>query len=195
MGFRDYITFNKGKIYLVGGVAILALVAFAFGRYLSPTKTVVTEKAVEVEKQVVVEKVVTQVKIVKVADNKTNTHTVEHDVKKADGTEDKTVTTDTSTQTEVKTDTDAAKQADKTATKTEYKIVERTVFTETAKPSWHVGVLGGVTLTEFPAGGWHVGPDRLVLGGEVDHRFIGPVSLGAWGLTSGQVGVKLGLEF
>lgn len=75
------------------------------------------------------------------------------------------------------------------ATRTQ--IVE--VHTETPKKSsWGISLMPGYQ--------WHGTPfvdakGPLVIGASVEHRFIGPVSLGAWGSTSGAAGVTLRAEF
>lgn len=60
------------------------------------------------------------------------------------------------------------------------------------RPAWSVSlmpgaqVLGSKAVTLF-------GP--LVVGASVEHRFIGPISLGVWGSTSGAIGATLRTEF
>lgn len=52
-------------------------------------------------------------------------------------------------------------------------------------PNWRVGGLVGVDLS---------GPSPAY-GGQVERRIIGPVYVGAWGLSSGQAGLSVGVEF
>lgn len=37
--------------------------------------------------------------------------------------------------------------------------------------------------------------NRQVYGGAVDYRLLGPITIGAWGLSSGAAGLSLGLRF
>jgi len=54
-------------------------------------------------------------------------------------------------------------------------------------PSWKVDALAGVDTTNVKGG--------IVYGVGVSKQFIGPVSLGVWGLTNGVVGASVGITF
>lgn len=60
---------------------------------------------------------------------------------------------------------------------------ERTVTA--ARPDWRVGPMVGF---DFRSG-------TVAYGGQVERRILGPVSVGAFGLSSGVAGVSLSLEF
>ncbi len=62
---------------------------------------------------------------------------------------------------------------------------ESTQTVSTSRP-YHVSALAGVSVQDLksPVYGIHVSKD-----------FIGPVNLGAWGLTDGSVGVSIGVSF
>lgn len=61
---------------------------------------------------------------------------------------------------------------------------ERRVEVRTPLPDWRIGGLVGLDLRTGPT-----------YGAEVQRRLWGPVYVEAWGITSGAVGVGLGLEF
>jgi hypothetical protein len=67
-----------------------------------------------------------------------------------------------------------------------------TLHTVDARPSWSVSLMPGVQFAGSKAVTVY-GP--AVLGASVDHRFIGPVFLGAWGSSSGAAGISIRGEF
>jgi hypothetical protein len=56
--------------------------------------------------------------------------------------------------------------------------------------NWHVSALVGASVNLKPLG---MGPLRY--GASVERRVLGPVWVGAWGLSSGEGGVSLGVVF
>ena len=60
--------------------------------------------------------------------------------------------------------------------------------TEPARPAWSVSLMPGAQLAGAKAIPLY-GP--LVLGASAEHRFIGPVSIGAWASTSGAAGISI----
>lgn len=182
-------------------VVVLAAVAifvggYASGRYVAPEKVVVTEKLVkvEVEKVVVQERTKTEVKVVRVQDERRRLHKEETERKWANGTQERKVVTD--------------ENVDKTVREQEIKYVDRQVVVEKEKrvevavekeklverkrPDWRAGALVGYSLPVPELG---LGVSNLALGLEVERRIAGPISVGAWGLTSGQAGLMLNVEF
>jgi hypothetical protein len=64
---------------------------------------------------------------------------------------------------------------------------DREVKVERARPDWRAGALVGVDPFHPLSG--------FVYGATVERRVLGPVWLGAWGLSSRAVGLSLSLEF
>lgn len=95
-----------------------------------------------------------------------------------DGTKTEKVSERVATKAETTTATDASSSA------STYKKTERA-------PDWRIGVLVGGAWKEpaLPLAG------PLVLGGYVEHRFVGPFSLGVWGTTQGAAGASVSGEF
>ena len=60
------------------------------------------------------------------------------------------------------------------------------------RPNWSVSLMPGVQFAGEKAVALY-GPG--VLGASVEHRFIGPVFLGAWGSTSGAAGISIRSEW
>jgi predicted Zn-dependent protease len=54
------------------------------------------------------------------------------------------------------------------------------------KPLWKVSGLGGLNVHSL---------STPIYGGEVEHRLVGPISVGVWGLSNSTGGVSLSLEF
>ena len=84
------------------------------------------------------------------------------------------VTTTTDTVTKV-VDTD--KQEDKT----------NSVTTPSKQSKWNVAVIGGIDATNIAKG--------LTYGASVNKEVIGPVTAGVYGLSNGNFGVSIGLNF
>lgn len=116
-------------------------------------------------------KIVTQTQTVTVHD--TNVVTVVKEVTKPDGEVDKTTTTtDLST---TNTDT-TSKNTD-------------TIIKDNQKPNWIVGGTAGLDLKSSPT---------TLYGVRVEHRFIGPIFLGGYGMagtSSTTAGLSVSLEF
>lgn len=158
---------TKGRIFLG---AVLILGAFAFGRYSAPEKIKVEKEIVrvEVEKK---EKSKDQS-----VDEQKDTTTIE--VTKPDGTKIKkrVVRQDRKTETSTDEKTDRVSQTKKKETK----VVENSRRIS-------VSVIAGPNFTDLKA--------PIVFGGYISRPFMGPVTLGIWGLSSGVGGVSVGLQF
>lgn len=76
-------------------------------------------------------------------------------------------------------------------TRADTAVVTRAETRPVRPPDWRVGALVGGSLTApmLPLSG------PLAVGVIVERRIIGPVSLGVWGLSSGQAGVAITGEF
>ena len=191
---------------VVSYVAVL-VVGAAVGWQMKPTQveTKETVKVVTVEKQVVVEHETVRVEVVRVKDtqvvDRTRTETTE--TKLPDGTTTKKVTEEKNIDSVIHDNTNSTQV--KVVTVEKQIVVEKEVFKEkivTLEPNkWHMGLLVGVAPRfDNPAA------TPLMLGLEVEHRFIGPVFLGGWvmagspvvggfNVTNAAVGLKVGLSF
>lgn len=193
---------NKVKIITVIVIALaLFLGGYGAGRHLVPAKVVVTEKVrVEtVEKQVVVTKVETEVKVVYVKDTAKDTHTETTTTKQANGVVVTKVVEDIHLKTEVKDNsaTNVVSNITKTDDKKSVTEKDKTTTTTYDKPKWSVALLPGYDFSGHSANYLlsTLPVQHLMLGVAVDHRFIGPISLGVWANTSGNGGASVRLEF
>ncbi len=165
-------------------VCIALLVAVGAGRFLVPTKTAI----MTVQKTVYKDRIVTQtvqseaktVEHVVYRDHTTVVYkdgTVEHRdiVKTENATGDKTVT-----------------KSSKAVEQTQEAFKSATKEVTNAKPQWRVNLLAGVETFNLKAPQL-LGP--VALGVQVERRLIGPVWIGAFGLSSGSAGLSVGVEF
>jgi hypothetical protein len=151
--------------------AVLALAAsFAFGRFTAPARVEVKKEIVTVE----VEKKSTQ-KDQSVDQNK---KTTEIELTRPDGTKIKKKVTQSEKQTNTQVD-QLVEHAAKTQ-ETESKVIE-------TASRLTVSLIAGPNFTDFKA--------PLTYGCHISRPFFGPVTLGVWGLSSGQGGISLGLQF
>jgi archaellum component FlaD/FlaE len=161
------LSLDKNTVILTGTCTLLA---FAAGWYATPTKTVTVTKTVEVEK--------------KTETSKTDQDKKEHkdvtivEVTKPDGSKEK--------RTEVRDSTETSTQTNKSDTD------QRSTTTEQTKEV----TAGGSTLTLSLLGGVYVtSPEETVYGGAVTHKFIGPLSLGVFGMSNKTGGLVVSLNF
>lgn len=151
---------------------VTVLTAFAFGRYSAPEKVKIETKTVEVEK-----KTTDQTKKV---DRNKHLKTVTTTEERPDGT--KVTTTTTTVDTDTKSNTDTAINDDKTKN------------TETTKEVTR----GGNKVTISALAGAKVSfsePLTPIYGGMVNKELLGPITIGAFGLSDGVGGIALGLTF
>ena len=150
------------------GVTVV-VIAFAAGRYSTPTKTVTQIKTVEIEKKVEDKKVDN--------DHKTHLKRTKTEVDKPDGS--KTITTVTENVTEDKTKSDDKtvdnKTKDTTATKTESKGNSQVT----------ISALSGVDVTN----------GHYVFGASVYKPVLGPIGIGVFGLSDLTFGAQVGITF
>lgn len=189
MSYLDVFYAIRPYLKYVGILAALG-VAFAFGRFgtAEHIRTETVEKIVFKDR--VVEKAVE--KIVYVDRTKTKTSKTSATVRLPDGTITETV----------KETTDTATAIDLDAHKTIYvdRVVEvatdrkDTAERDTPMPDWRVSILSGVNI---PAINTATGPalNQLVIGGSVERRIVGPLHAGVWGVSTGAVGLLVGVEF
>lgn len=112
------------------------------------------------------------VEVVKTVKERVKVQTKTRKETKPDGTrvEETTVT---------KTDTDVKTAGSKTSD------VEAVTVQKFKQHDWSVRGMAG----------WDFSRGVVVYGAGVDRRVVGPVSIGAWGLSSGVVGVSVGVTF
>lgn len=163
---------EKNRKLLLAGIAVaLGAGLFWAGRYTAPVKieTKIVDRIVKVQE--------TKKDEEKKAHVVTNKHKVV--TKKPDGT------------VVIVTDTNKDNQSDTVKHEEAKVVIQRVVETHTVttylRPDWRVGLLGGVDISN-PL-------QNPFFGGHVEHRFIGPLYIGAWGLSNKDVGVSLTLEF
>src|ERR1041385_3269069 len=107
---------------------------------------------------------------------------------------EETTTTETHAATPRTADTRRASVATKKQEQqsaTQQTVVELRTVTP-VRPRWSVSLMPGAQVFGTKAVTLF-GP--AVLGASVEHRFVGPVSLGAWGSTSGAAGITIRTEF
>lgn len=184
---------NRKRI-LVGVVLLVTHASiYSLGRIMVPERIKVEEKlkVVEVEKQVVV--VQEQVKIEKVylKDEKQRIRREEHTLAHPNGLVETKKTEDINIDSVVREQdvkfvdrevkTEVVKYVDRE--------VEKLVTKEKPLPDWRLTPMIGFNVSNG------FSTNQFVYGGEIQRRVLGPVSIGAWGLSSGTVGVSASLEF
>ncbi len=182
------------KPVLAGAVICLCVGSYAIGRYATAPEVVYQEKVVEVEveKVVEVEKIVEKKVYVASTQKRERRHTTE--VKAPDGTVTKTETVDTGEKTDVKTTEDRA--TERVVEKEVVKYVDREVqAARTNPPDWKATPLLGANLPAILGAKAFDPLKQLSAGLNVERRIAGPFSAGVWGLSSGQVGVSVTIEF
>jgi len=63
---------------------------------------------------------------------------------------------------------------------------ESTKIVERDAPAWKVGVMAGTLVT---------GNFKPIYGASIEHRFVGPIYLGVFGLNNGTAGLTVSLSF
>lgn len=190
---------KKYLMFVAGGLGLL-LVGYGWGRYATPAKVVTKTEVQVVQTEHVVEKVVTEIKVVKVDNTQKSSHHAVYDVSHPDGTKEHHETTDENVSQVIQTQAD--KLIDVVHEKETIKYVDKEVVktVEAKKPDWRLGALAGFSIPETFGSqkeGYRLLPSlgAVQLGVDLDRRILGPISVGVWGLSSGSVGVKVGLEW
>jgi hypothetical protein len=175
--------------------AMLAVaLAYALGRYGVPERVVVTERVrvEQVEHQVVVTQERVRVERVEVAQAARAVHREQTTTRQPNGAVQTRVVEDeraeASRGTVERSQADTQARAESTRTEKEDAQASRTV--EAARPAWRVHALVGVRLSDVLGG--KLAP---AYGAALERRVLGPLSVGAWGLSTGTVGVSVSLEF
>jgi hypothetical protein len=193
--------------------AALLAIGVGIGWGVKPTQVRTEEKVklVEVEKKDTrIDELLTEVQSLKTEISKAKTAQVDEKYHKevvettdTTGAKTKKTTIDKNVdshtvETEVKTQVQVVtveKQVVVTQTVTVEKEVTKEKIVTPVLTQWHFGALVGVNPQLLPI----PNVNSYIFGAEVEHRFIGPIYLGVWGMgsTAGQGfgGVKIGMDF
>lgn len=187
--------------WLIWGGVLLAthVVAFAFGRYLVPPNVVFKDqlKIVEVEHQVVAVQEKVRVEKVYIQEESKRIHREEHTVAHPNGMVETRKTEDINVEKVVKengiqyVDREIIKEVEKRVDVE--KLVEKKVEVQ-VRPDWRVTPLVGLDVPRAISNPV-AAQSAIVFGGQVERRILGPISAGAWGLSNGNVGVAVSVEF
>ena len=185
---KDFL--KKHRITAIVGLIAL-IIGVSFGRYATPEKVVIKTKEVEVEKIVVVEKKVLVKEEVKKTAKRKNISTKK--VTKPDGTiiEETNESEEDVTFADTKEKEGSEVLTEKEAIKTTKAERETKFDTKRLKVSALVGVetdkVGGKSgLLKDPP---------MIYGIHASYSFFGPISVGAFGLTSKEFGISIGIQF
>lgn len=159
-------------LFIALGAIVALAVAFAAGRYTTPTKTVERVEYVERVREVRL------TQIARVTDIKWKRVTVT--------TPDGTTTATEEAETHENENSSEVAKTDKDNKATTEKV------TTAAKSQWTIFVTPGVTI---PMAGNSFSAVRPTIGVQVNRRLLGPVWAGAWFQTFGAAGVSVGLEW
>jgi hypothetical protein len=193
---ESFFSTNKHWIYIV----LIALALFgagaAVGRYLSPPKTIVTEKVHEVTKTQVVTQTKTEVQIVKVHDQQTQERVHRTIVEGIDpvGCKSKTTVEDINVDSVVHDNTHDTRvqYVDRVVERWQDRIVEKQTKV-LSQPDWSVYAGVGVDATYFLGQIQHgiPGLQGFVVQAGIDRRLVGPFWAGVWANTEGVAGLNL----
>lgn len=157
---------NKKKY---GLVTVSALAIFALGRYTAPEKIKIETKIVEVEKKT------DQTK--KKSKENTRRKTTKRKTTKPDG--------------EVIEETIKEKETSQTDTTENKTTEENRKSSSTSKEQ----TAGGSRVNLSALGGFDLNTGRPIYGASLTKSFIGPTTIGIWGLNNLSCGVTLGISF
>ncbi len=186
-------TTKRWFVASAAGLAVL-LATFWAGRAMAPAKVVTVDK-VRTETQVVEKvKTVTVHDVIQAKAEEATVRTVV--VTRTRWLPGGGAETESTATTATDTATHETKQAHAGATQDRAADVRtQTVETHTStsvRPQWSLSLMPGYQWHGTPFIDVH-GP--LVIGASVEHQFLGPVSLGAWGSTSGAAGITVRSEW
>lgn len=162
-------------------LAIALLVGYAFGRYTTPTKVEIKKEVVTVEKKVLDTE---EMKRIELERNK-KLRTITTEITRPDGTKEKTTRTVQVTSTNKTTDkeTKTHEETEKETKQTESKLVENN------RSGLTISAMAGLDVTNLSS------PQKPVYGGHIQKSLLGPIGIGAFGLTNGTCGMSVGLSF
>jgi hypothetical protein len=182
----------KTALWAAIAVLLLTLAAFAIGRGTAPVKV---EKKVEIEiVEVESVRIEWRDKIVEkkvyVKSQATSSRTEEREVRKPDGTVEKTKMEVRGMETLVSSGTESSSEQSGTARK-DSQISSKEIMSLSTenKPDWNISLLVGAST------GSKLLPPPMTAGVHVQRRILGPVYVGVWGMTDVSAGLSVGFEF
>jgi hypothetical protein len=193
---KNFVTNHKLVVLYAVLAVLIAGLGFVVGRYLSPPKTVVTEKVREVTKTQVVTQIKTEIQVVKVHDQQQQEKIHRTIVEGVDppGCKSKTTTEDINIDTVVHDNTHdtTIQYVDRVVEKWQDRIVEKQTKVLT-QPDWSLYAGIGVDATYFLGQGQHgiPGLQGFVVQAGIDRRILGPFWMGVFGNSEGVAGLNL----
>lgn len=155
------------------------LVGYGFAAHLAPDKVKTVEVQVESDKsKETIRKLLAQVETLQQS-SRVTTVTI------YSPTTGKPLKTTTEAKTETTRKTDTSVQVLHSREAESSKAVTKAVEVERSRPAWRLTPMAGIDLRS----------GAFSFGGMISHRLVGPISVGAFGLSSGTVGVGISLEF
>jgi hypothetical protein len=205
---------SENKKLIVGlilAAALLAAGGFVAGRHSAPAKITTVEHTVTTNDTATIMDAISKLsqrmdQLATLAQQQ-KVHVVRVTEKDPNGTTKTTVTTDKDTDTQAKTQTDVVTQAtNQTQIKTESQAKTDEVKTVTVinskRSAWGLELQPGLNFAQMfgssqpysllPTSNPYL--HYAVLGVGIDHRLIGPLSVGAWANTNGAGGLTLRLD-
>jgi hypothetical protein len=176
---------TKKKLLALGVVALALLVGFAFGKFTTKPNIKIQEKVVtQIQTQVVYkDKIVTNTVVVHdKAKNLIEDTTTD---KKPDGEVITTVHEHLVENTQSTNNSQTVKQDQGTDKTTETQTATKTTTITQSQANWRLAAFAGLNTSGLKAPGSLLISGPLEYGGEIDHRFIGPIWLGALAEKSG----------
>lgn len=167
---------NKNK-WLILGAILLFVFGLSIGRYATPPDKVTKIEKVEIEKIVYIKEQE------KVEQKKKFKHTIEKTL--PDGTIIKD-TIETDEQNLFVKEKEQSQEEKASSSKEEKEVGV------TSKGRWLINGMVGADVSSGIDGQIK---EILVYGIQVDYRILGPIHIGAWGVTSKEAGLSVGLEF
>lgn len=166
---------------IAAALAVALLVGYAFGRFMTPTKVEIKKEIVTVEKKVVDQE---ELKRIELERNK-KLRTVITEITHPDGRKEKTTRVIEVTSTKKNTDQEKKthEETEKETKQTETKLVEN------KGPGVTISALVGLDVLNLST------PQKPVYGGHIQKSILGPIGLGAFGMTNGVCGMSVGLTF
>lgn len=194
--------FNKVNFSVIGIAIVACVVCFYVGRMTAPVKTTTKTETIVVEKTVEYDRIADIVKRTIIESQKTqlNNDKTETKVTKTspDGTKiEEVVTVDKGTviidnskniQEEISHTHEKSKTTENSTTTTTEKIVE------TGKKNWHISLIGSREVAFNRSLNEMFGKD-WIYGLQVERRVFGDLYVGAFGQSSSELGLSLGVSF